>query len=55
MAFANECDRCGALYKTTVDPKINIVEFTSQNDYCRIDLCPDCQKELETWLKEKKQ
>lgn len=53
MALAKQCDRCGAFYQQKVSPNIQIRKYTYQRDYFDIDLCPDCQKKLETWLKEK--
>ena len=51
MALAKQCDRCGALYQQTVTPDIRINQYHHAYGDSWIDLCPDCQKQLEMWLK----
>ena len=48
---AKKCDVCGALYeeKCTQDIRINI--YTHPYGDRWVDLCPNCQKKLETFVK----
>lgn len=49
---AKKCDRCGAYYdKTDVRPEINIVQFKNGFTTNFIDLCEECQRKLESFLK----
>ena len=58
MSKANKCDRCGVLYEYNWE---NYIHKHYINKDChpypdyRIDLCPNCQTELEKWLKERKE
>lgn len=51
MALAKQCDRCGQLYQQTITPDIRINKYVHPYGDSWIDLCPDCQKQLEMWLK----
>lgn len=58
MANAYKCDVCGNLYTRECIPDIVIHHYRDyHNGYGpdRYDLCPDCQKELETWLNQGKE
>ena len=48
---ANQCDRCGQLYKRTVNPKYGLIVFSeSKSRYKRsVDLCPQCLNDLDKW------
>ena len=48
MAKAYECDVCGNLFKR--EPNVKIVDYHGNAK----ELCPECQKELENWIKGKK-
>lgn len=62
MACAKKCDRCGKLYEQynfKRDEKKPNGIMTLNLDYRRqfcshtaMDLCPDCMKEFQDWLKE---
>lgn len=52
MAKAYECDVCGVLFKREKAPDITIVVRHDYEERHK-DLCPECQTELENWLKEK--
>ena len=49
---AMKCDRCGKIYKEhegmTVDTELARIYLKDRKTY---DLCPDCMKELEDFLK----
>lgn len=59
-----KCDRCGRLYESynTKNDSENINGFIPINldvrrkyfSHDTIDLCPDCMKELQNWMKEVK-
>lgn len=65
MACAKKCDRCGKLYEqynSKNDKKnpngIMVLNLDSQRRYFThnaLDLCPDCMKEFQDWLREVKQ
>ena len=53
--IANECDRCGQLYrKPSKWPDFQVhwqnPDKTAKSKGRWYDLCPDCQKALEDWL-----
>lgn len=59
MAITKTCDRCGDVINTnpmanTILPSFMIKKL---NDFMRgwvdIDLCPNCEKELNAWLNNK--
>ena len=54
MARANKCDRCGTLYERKISYDsyriVKILPYTED----RIDLCEDCQKELEAFMNQSK-
>ena len=52
MACANKCDVCGKYYEGAMNVQLTI----SRRSHFDVsyDLCPDCQKELETWLNGRK-
>ena len=67
MANAKNCDRCGEFY-TFVDENLieslmrdlaNFAKKQSQINFelmvRNLDLCPECQKSLTNWYKNKKQ
>lgn len=64
MACAKKCDRCGKLYEQynfDRDEKNTNGIMTLNLDYQRhfyshtvLDLCPDCMKGFQDWLKEVK-
>lgn len=54
MANAYECDVCGDLFRRECVPDIAVVVYYHGYGEMRKDLCPKCQKELESWLKERK-
>lgn len=54
MANAYECDVCGDLFKRKCTPDVAVVVYHHGYSEERKDLCPKCQKELETWLKGRK-
>lgn len=49
MAKAATCDRCGAFFvpERTEYQQYGIVQF---NDTTRLDICPKCYSELNTWF-----
>ena len=49
--IALKCDRCGKLFEREYVPDITVHKYTHCYGEDRFDLCPDCQKELERWLK----
>ena len=51
MAKAYECDVCGGLFKRECVPDVAVVVYYHGYGETRKDLCPECQKELENWLK----
>ena len=52
MARANKCDRCGTLYERKISyDSYRIVKILPYTDD-RIDLCEDCQRELESFMKQ---
>ena len=52
MANAKQCDRCESLYKATIYvPAIRINKDNHPYGDTWIDLCPNCQSQLERWLK----
>lgn len=53
MANAKKCDRCGELYSTMVSPDIRILKYVHGYDEFKIELCSQCQDELENWFKQK--
>lgn len=65
MACAKKCDRCGKLYEqynSKNDRKnpngIMVLNLDSRGRYFThnaLDLCPDCMKEFQDWLREVKQ
>jgi hypothetical protein len=55
MANAYKCDVCGKLYTRACVPDITINHYHHGYGSDRYDLCPDCQKELETWLNQGKE
>ena len=54
MARANKCDRCGTLYERKIlyDSYriVKILPYTED----RIDLCENCQRELEAFMTQPK-
>ena len=55
MANAYKCDVCGKLFTRDCVPDITIHRYYHGYGAERYDLCPDCQKELETWLNQGKE
>ena len=54
MSEVNKCDRCGTLYEYDYNfyiGKHNIYKDCHPYSDYQIDLCPDCQTELEKWIK----
>ena len=52
MANAKQCDRCGDLYPAVICvPDIRISKYVHCYGNQWIDLCPNCQSQLERWLK----
>ena len=47
---AHECDRCGKLYKRAYVPDIRINKYRHPYGDEWVDLCDDCQNQLEKWL-----
>ena len=54
MANAYQCDVCGKLFTRDCVPDITINQYHHGYGDMRYDLCPDCQKELEDWLSQRK-
>lgn len=52
MSKACECDRCGILYKDDIKFHGNDSLFIGRRPYNSdfLDLCPQCQKDLERWF-----
>lgn len=49
---AKKCDRCGKFYeKPNVKSDIKVIKYTHPCGECFIDLCDECQKKLEDFLK----
>lgn len=58
MSHAYKCDRCGALYERNIELYIHKHYICLENhpySDTEIDLCPNCQVELEKWLEERKE
>ena len=54
MAVASKCDRCGLLYEQLkAVPNLRLIHYYHPFGDERYDLCPECQKELEEWIKAK--
>jgi hypothetical protein len=53
MAKAYKCDVCGKYYECTRHFQLAISRCAHID--ISYDLCPDCQKELETWLNQGKE
>ena len=53
MACANKCDVCGKYYECAIHVQLSIARRGCVEIWH--DLCPDCQKELETWLNQGKE
>ena len=53
MAYANKCDVCGKYYESAKNVQLTISRHSHLD--VSYDLCPDCQKELETWLNQGKE
>lgn len=51
---AFKCDVCGDLFTRECVPDVKVVVYHHGYGEFRQELCPKCQKELETWLKGKK-
>ena len=52
MARANKCDRCGTLYERKISyDSYRIVKILPYIED-KIDLCEDCQRELEAFMKQ---
>ena len=52
MAQANKCDRCGILYERKISyDSYRIVKILPYIED-KIDLCEDCQRELEAFMKQ---
>lgn len=49
---AYKCDRCNKLFERDYVPDIRIEQYCHGYDGVRKYLCPECQAELEKWLKE---
>lgn len=49
---ANQCDRCGAFYKKTDNPKYRLVTYADCKSRTQrnVDLCPQCLDELDNWF-----
>lgn len=49
---ANQCDRCGDLYKKTNYSKYRLVTYSDCKSRCQrsVDLCPQCLDELDKWF-----
>lgn len=52
MESIYECTRCGSLYKQQVSPDVWVCRKDTDTSAQRLNLCPDCQKQLEKWLSE---
>lgn len=55
MSEAKKCDRCGKLYEKYDTYEDNGIIFTCGDNEeggtgDKIDLCPDCMKELKNWI-----
>lgn len=52
MSKANECDRCGSLYKPDYKIYGNKTHFIGCRPHMDefLDLCPKCQIDLEKWF-----
>ena len=54
MGDAKKCDRCGKLYelpKVKPDLRLILIQYYHPFGDERVELCNECQKELEKWLK----
>ena len=51
MASAKECDVCHKLYREECTPDITIEVYRHPYGANRVDLCPECQKKLEAFVK----
>ena len=49
MATATVCDKCGKVLRYASDTKITIYIHPWGDQH--YELCPDCTKELQKWLK----
>ena len=47
---AKKCDRCGALYEDFYTPDLTVKKYNHPYGETRIDLCPECNKQLEVFL-----
>ena len=52
IMFARKCDRCGVYYDN-YNSEYNIIQTKNLASVHDIDLCPECNKRLEEWIKEK--
>ena len=50
MVNAKKCDRCGVLYEQKTIPAVNVIIDNHPYGGCKIDLCPECQDELENFV-----
>lgn len=48
MSRAYKCDRCGKLYEYNTEPRRSVIIHIDEK---LKDLCPDCYKQLRSWLK----
>lgn len=54
MGIAKRCDRCGQYYERYY-PEFTVIKYLGQRTATyrkntSLDLCPDCTKELKTWI-----
>ena len=43
------CDRCGVQFRPSMED-----EYSIESEFCgKVDLCPECIKELKKWLRSK--
>ena len=58
MSKALKCDRCGALYEYDFQLYLRsyyVGKECHPYEDKRLDLCPNCQTELEKWIEERKE
>lgn len=48
---AYKCERCSKLFERDIVPNITLNKYYHGYGEMRLDLCNDCQLELENWLK----
>ena len=52
---ALKCDRCGKVYEQGFVPDITVHKYIHPYGEVTYDLCDDCMKKLENWLKKKEE